>query len=60
MSKLDDLRNILKALQSNTQPCDGHTDPNSIIDCWNEAFEILNDIEDLENEFKQLVAQINE
>ncbi len=39
-----DLEHVLNTIQSNTQPCTGHTDPNSINDCWNDVFEIVEEI----------------
>lgn len=44
---LKELNRILETIKSNTQPCEGHTDPNSIQDCWNEVFEGINDIENM-------------
>lgn len=45
MEKIKDLKRVLNSLRLCTQPCDGHTDPNSIDDCWNWVEEIINDIE---------------
>ena len=35
------LRDVLSTLQRETRPIEGHTDPGSIQDCWNEVFETL-------------------
>ena len=39
--KAEELIELLKTIKDETRPIEGHTDPNAIHDCWNEAFEIL-------------------
>jgi hypothetical protein len=35
------LRDILTAIQNETQPLSNHPDPGAINDCWNEVFDLL-------------------
>lgn len=37
--ELLELHNLLKTIKACSQPCDGHTDPKSMDDCWNWAWE---------------------
>lgn len=45
MNSIEYLRDILKTVHLHTQPCEGHIDPDSIEDCWNEVFDTLNTTE---------------
>ena len=35
--RIEHLEQVIQTLKSCTQPVDGHTDPGSITDCWNEV-----------------------
>lgn len=40
----DSLKSVLKTIKACTEPCQGHPDPKSIEDCWNEAFDIIDEL----------------
>ncbi len=44
--KIKQLQGLQHSLEQCTQPCDGHTDPNSVNDCWNWMRELLAEIKD--------------
>lgn len=35
--RIESLKSVLESIKSCTQPIDGHTDPNSLMDCWNQV-----------------------
>lgn len=53
MRTLSDLERVLAAIRLCTHPVDGHTDPKSIDDCWNE---VTDAIDNLKNALLQIAS----
>lgn len=51
--RINHLKGTLSAIRSCTQPIDGHTDPLSINDCWNEVDDTIVEITELINVLKE-------
>lgn len=57
-NKFNELKNVLDAIRTCTQPIDQHSDPKSIDDCWQSAFEFIDDLKnDQENKDKLLLGR---
>jgi hypothetical protein len=47
-------RSALESIRRETRPIEGHTDPESIKDCWDEVFEDLDALEAKESALSKL------
>lgn len=54
------LVDVLRTIQRETRPIDGHPDPGAIEDCWNEVFEALAKFENCWREVLKIFTDGNE
>jgi hypothetical protein len=43
-NSIEILKSVLQAIQGETSPIDGHSDPGALLDCWNEAWERIEEV----------------